>query len=142
METHFDNPKKITGRVDRSGIRLHFSDKPRQFEMGTLQLGDSFVSRIGQIVRSDKPYVHTCPSECTRGFSQNITVFDSFLHMHRTGEETYINLFSENGTFLQTLHQVRSTVFLNFRNHINPLLRFHDIILTTIDFFRAHNFVS
>lgn len=106
IETHFDNPSKIKGKVDQSGVRLHFAKVRRKYELGTIELGDAYVSRGQQLVKSGHRYQHTCLSKCTRGFSQDITIFKTVVHMHRMGQEGYMNLYSENGTFIQNLHQV------------------------------------
>lgn len=80
--THIDNPTKFNSRVDRFGVRLHFEKGPRLFEIGSLQLGDPFVSRDGLLVQSGRCYQHTCPSEFTSGFSEHITIFSSLSPEH------------------------------------------------------------
>lgn len=106
METHYDNPGRLEGVVDTSGIRIHYTDTPRKHMAGSLQLGDPLIALSGMKVRSDLPYQMSCPSECTSRFQRSITVFASFLHMHTTGREIYTNLFEEDESFVQTVNSV------------------------------------
>merc|ERR1712086_733769 len=40
LEAHYENPKRIKGLKDSSGIRLHYTTKLREVTAGTLQLAD------------------------------------------------------------------------------------------------------
>jgi len=103
LETHYDNPNRLANVVDRSGMRLFFSDEQRQYEASSLFLGDGFVSREGQVIESDTKYEHTCPSGCTAMFKDSINIFAFLLHMHTTGQTIYTNKFDKDQKFLQNV---------------------------------------
>lgn len=109
MQNHYDNPSRIPGLVDRSGVRLYYTDTMRENEAGTLLLGDGSLFLEGQRVKSNFDYGFTCPTDCTRLFPESVNLFGSFLHMHLTGKEIYTNKFSANGTFLANLNKVRNS---------------------------------
>lgn len=106
METHYDNAGLERNNVDVSGMRLYYTDTLRPNRAGALQLADPFVTRRG-VVQSKFEYESTCPSNCTRKFSQNINIYSSLMHMHTTGQEIYTNKFSQNETFIENMHKVR-----------------------------------
>lgn len=107
MESHFDNGDLIKGNIDNSGVRVFYTDTMREHEAGALLVGDSLVARFGEKVKTDFEYENSCPSECTSKFKQDINIFSSFLHMHTTGKDIYTNVFSKNGTYLDTMNKVR-----------------------------------
>jgi len=88
LELHYENPKKIKGFKDSSGIRLHYTTKLREFTAGTLEVADPQVKMIGQPI-GDGLRQHTfgCPESCTESHlpPQGVTVFYQLLHMHRKG---------------------------------------------------------
>lgn len=106
LETHYDNPTAQLNNVDFSGVRMYYTDTLRQHEAGTLILGDAVISRGGQTVKHNFKYESTCTSGCTRKFSGPVSMFFSFLHMHKTGREIYTNKFDENGTFIENISKV------------------------------------
>ncbi|OSX68661.1 hypothetical protein BU14_2421s0001, partial [Porphyra umbilicalis] len=118
-QVHYDNPEGLTGVVDdSSAVLLHLTDTPRRLEAGTINIGDPFVTLGGQVVESGRNYTIKCPSECTSQLAEPLTVYDSFLHAHRTALYLFTNQF-RNNTLLRTLegsqywsndHQ-RSTLF-------------------------------
>lgn len=109
METHFDNPDKLSGNIDYSGVRVYYTNTMRKYEAGSLLLGDITVARQGQTVRNGFEYEHSCTTACTSKFSRPINLYASGLHMHTTGMEIYTNKFSENGSFIETINKVSTT---------------------------------
>lgn len=114
LETHYDNSDQIEGNNDNSGVRLYYTDTMRKHEAGSIQIGDSLVTRGGRTVENGFEYEHSCPSECTSKFNRSIKVYGSFLHMHTTGKEIYTNVFSRNGTFLDTMNKVSHFPLVSF----------------------------
>ena len=43
LEVHYDNPLGMSGKEMTSGLRLKFSNSPRQFEAGHLSLGATWM---------------------------------------------------------------------------------------------------
>lgn len=102
-QVHYDNPEGLTGVVDdSSAVLLHLTDTPRRLEAGTINIGDPFVTLGGQVVESGRNYTIKCPSECTSQLAEPLTVYDSFLHAHRTALYLFTNQF-RNNTLLRTL---------------------------------------
>lgn len=133
METHYDNPNELTDVFDSSGVRVYYTDRLREHEAGSLQVGDPLVSMAGETVESGVNYEFTCPSECTSLFSQDITVFAGGLHMHTTGESIYTNRYDQDETFLNNIGQVNfwSDAFQQYKQFPSALtLRRGDQLVT------------
>lgn len=111
METHYDNPARVQGNIDFSGVKVYYTNTMREHEAGSLLMGDILISRFNQTVRNNFEYEFSCTSACTSKFSRPVNYYASFLHMHLTGKEIYNNRFSQNGTFVETMNKVR--VLLN-----------------------------
>jgi len=106
-QVHYDNPAGIEGAVDHSSVRIFYSDTPRQYDAGTLTIGDALIHLQDQPVEGNRNYTFTCPSECTSQMVQpSVTVFASMLHAHLTGLQLWTNLY-RNGTFERTIEAAR-----------------------------------
>lgn len=120
VQTHFDNPSGVAGVTDNSSVRLHFSDTPRQYEAGTLSIGDAFVALQDQPVSGNRTYTFTCPSECTSRIVQpSITVYASMLHAHLLGLRLWTNVY-RNGSFVRT---IESSAYWSNDHQRNTLLQ-------------------
>jgi dopamine beta-monooxygenase len=89
LEYHYENPKKIKGSKDSSGIRLHYSTKLREFTAGTLELADPQVKMVGKPIGDGlRHHTFSCPSSCTKTHlpPQGVTIFYELLHMHQKGQ--------------------------------------------------------
>ena len=65
VEAHYDNPDKIEGIIDNSGVRVYYTEKLRSINMGVVQLGDPFVFLDGVALPEGKSsYSFQCPSSC------------------------------------------------------------------------------
>jgi hypothetical protein len=83
LQMHYTNVLRQSGRVDRSGLRIWFDTVSRPKLAGVMLLGLNGL--VWDDIPARTPFVHrqvTCPSGCTKGFADNITVFSSFLHGH------------------------------------------------------------
>ena len=88
LELHYENPKRIKGLKDSSGIRLHYTTKLREFTAGTLEVGDPQVKMRGKPIGEGlRQHTFGCPESCTESHlpPQGVTVFYQLLHMHRKG---------------------------------------------------------
>ena len=122
LETHYDNPKSLSNVNDKSGVVIHTTSKMRENEAGSLQLGDALILLGGEKVRSNFEYEFTCPTGCTQRFSRPVNLFANFLHMHTTGQEIYLNKFSNDGQFIENVNRINfwSDSFQNYENMIPP----------------------
>jgi len=87
LEIHYDNPNREAGHVDQSGVKIYFTRNLRQYDAGTLMLGN-IDTREGPIPPR-LPFFHvesSCPSECTQKWPHSINVFADFQHMHNVGK--------------------------------------------------------
>jgi hypothetical protein len=85
LEVHYDNPWLETDVLDSSGVRLYYTSKKRQHNLGVFMLGDPFVQLFGQPVGSST-HRFDCPSSCSSfALSENVTVIREYLHMHKVG---------------------------------------------------------
>lgn len=90
IEIHYNNPSGIQGLLDSSGVRVYYTSKLREMDMGVLAVGDPSVE-LEERVLSKKggltQHGFTCPSDCTGNyFTQPVTVFSEMLHMHENGK--------------------------------------------------------
>lgn len=92
IQYHYDNPGLISGKVDNSGLRLHYTDNLRQHDAAVFLLADPLVSLESEVATSGNEdavrWDFSCPSSCLRNRmepNETITVFKEVLHMHATG---------------------------------------------------------
>jgi hypothetical protein len=88
LEIHFDNPARVQGVLDSSGVRLHYTTDEKEFEAGFLQLGDPNVSLFGQPVGNGLvEHTFACPGGCSSFVlgDKKVTILREYLHMHQTG---------------------------------------------------------
>jgi Copper type II ascorbate-dependent monooxygenase, N-terminal domain/DOMON domain/Copper type II ascorbate-dependent monooxygenase, C-terminal domain len=103
LEVHYNNPTNTSNLVDSSGVRLYWTTKKRQYDLGVLQLGDPILSLYGEGVGSGvTEHSFDCPSSCTTvSVSTPLTVVREYIHMHKTGVMGF-NKLSRNGTVVHT----------------------------------------
>lgn len=122
LSIHYDNRHRISGVVDNSGFRLHYTSKLREHSLALLLVGDPLIKLIGQGVVGENStsglglHKFDCPADCTEtSFSaaavassksgiivpQEINVVSELLHMHETGARM-VNRIVRNG---QAVHE-------------------------------------
>ena len=123
VEVHYHNPRRLSGLVDRSGVRIYYTLEKRPNVAGLMLLGDYMLKLRGSytvggsttntnttITDGARGMRHSlyCPSSCfskrrldgntvntTSNSSSNVTVFREVLHMHKSGQRmTNIHLNS------------------------------------------------
>jgi len=108
LEIHYDNPNKVEGMIDSSGLRFHYTKQLRKYEAGVLFIGadvsNSLVIPPGQTGWEISGF---CSADCTKeGFKGSklpeggINVFSSMLHTHLAGRKTFIRHVSGDGVEL------------------------------------------
>jgi hypothetical protein len=89
LEIHYNNPARVQGVLDSSGVRFYYTTQPREFDVGVLPLGDPFTRLGGVSVGSGlTSHAFKCPSSCTLLTlkpEQPLTVIRESIHMHKTG---------------------------------------------------------
>jgi len=86
IEIHYSNPLSQTGRYDSSGVTIHFTENFRPNDAGSLIFGNIGINEVSIPANTPAYRVEaSCPSECTKLWSQPINVFADFLHMHQAG---------------------------------------------------------
>lgn len=97
LELHYDNPENIEGRKDNSGVRFYYTPHLRDYDAGTMTVGEAFTSYMVIPPQQEswltKGY---CPKECYQKTLESTTlpekgikVFASFLHTHLQGRATW-----------------------------------------------------
>jgi hypothetical protein len=86
LDMHYNNPDKVSGVPDASGIEMLITTDLRKYDASTLTIGDG-GTRLPSIPPgvSDHHAETTCPSECTQQFDHDIKLFADFFHMHEIG---------------------------------------------------------
>ena len=87
INIHYNNPKEISGKLDSSGVRFHYTNTPRLHKAAILQLGDPMVGLYGTKINDGlTKHEFTCPGSCSSLFlDEPVTVISELLHMHQTG---------------------------------------------------------
>jgi len=95
LQIHYDNPERKDNIIDNSGVRLYYTSKKREFDLGVFQTGDPLIGLFNQPTVTNETasisqHVFDCPSTCTeenlpQEQNQPITVIREHLHMHKTG---------------------------------------------------------
>ncbi|CAG0900730.1 unnamed protein product [Darwinula stevensoni] len=105
MEMHYNNPEKVTGIYDNSGITVFYTAALRPLEMASLEIGAS-VGPTQIIPARQKVFVNVghCSSKCTATAfpSGGIHIFSGLLHSHLIGRKLRVRLF-RNGKELPWL---------------------------------------
>ena len=97
LEYHFDNVDGDANKVDNeSGIKIYYSNKPVDQEIGLVTMGDGQVNLYGEKIGMGKTkHEFTCPSTCTSSNFEvdEVTVILEAQHMHATGKRIVTDLF-------------------------------------------------
>jgi hypothetical protein len=103
IETHYNNPKLISGMRDSSGVRFHYISTPRLHKAAMLQLGDPMLGLRGVKINDGlTQHEFTCPEACSSLYlDEPVTVLIEKLHMHQTGERA-VNEVIRGGEVVHT----------------------------------------
>lgn len=88
FEIHYQNPEKISGQVDSSGIRIKTTEKLRDYDAAVMELGVEYEDVMAVPPQSVAfPLSGYCTSDCTKSAfpKTGITIIGSQLHMHERG---------------------------------------------------------
>ncbi|XP_068248771.1 DBH-like monooxygenase protein 1 [Palaemon carinicauda] len=104
IQIHYDNPKLKTGVVDSSGLKLFYTDKPRQIDGGVIMVGSDVEPTMMVPPRQRWKTIGICPGECTeKSFPKDgIRIFQGLLHAHLLGRAISIKHI-RNGVELPTV---------------------------------------
>ncbi|KAI8830638.1 PHM/PNGase F domain-containing protein [Chytriomyces cf. hyalinus JEL632] len=87
LQVHYNNPTLVNDVVDQSGLRLYYTDKLRENDIGMLLLGDDSDDFV--IPGNSPDFTSTrdgiCPATCTNQFVTDLKVVFNFFHMHGLG---------------------------------------------------------
>jgi hypothetical protein len=115
IEAHISNPNLVVGVNVTSLVKLHFTSTLRANDAQSLILGN--LPTNFPPIFPNAPSVHleaTCPSACTKGFTGNLNVFSSMLHMHLIGKQIWSSKYSSAGNLIVLKHLL--SCFLPFDN--------------------------
>jgi hypothetical protein len=118
MEIHYNNPDRVEGMVDSSGVRFYYTTQPREFEMGILQLGDPYIRLLGAPVGNGlSSHSFSCSSGCSLEAlqGQSVTVIREHLHMHQSGTRI-VNEQIRGGEVIRA----GALDFFDYRQQSNP----------------------
>ena len=89
LEIHYNNPGLVAGQLDSSGVRIYYTSKKRQYDLGIFQTGDPGLRLINMTVSVDgglSGHTFDCQSGCSAAsLKENVTVIREHLHMHKSG---------------------------------------------------------
>jgi hypothetical protein len=89
IQTHYNNPNKVSNLFDSSGMRLYYTVTPREVEAAWLQIADPFDLLSGTAIPSGlTQYSFSCGGDCSSfvlADGEPVTVIAEGLHMHQTG---------------------------------------------------------
>ncbi|KAK3516685.1 hypothetical protein QTP70_022190 [Hemibagrus guttatus] len=105
LEVHYNNPNKIAGVVDNSGLRLYYTAQLRQFDAAVLQTG--LMVLIGKLYGippntssfhtyglCDTTYIPQVLSQLSTG-AKDLQVFAAYLHTHQAGRKVRVGQFRD-----------------------------------------------
>jgi dopamine beta-monooxygenase len=89
LQIHYDNPDLDENVLDSSGVRLYYTSKKREFDLGVFPTGDPNVVLYGEIVSANRglsQHVFKCDETCSSNYvAEPVTVIREHLHMHMSG---------------------------------------------------------
>jgi len=104
LQVHYNNPTRVAGIIDSSGIELLYTPTLRQYDVGLLLV----LAHTGDInippMLTDYATSAECPSDCTAKFSQPVTIITYSNHMHQIGKKVWLQHI-RNGTELPEIHR-------------------------------------
>ncbi|XP_063846631.1 dopamine beta-hydroxylase-like isoform X3 [Scylla paramamosain] len=125
LEVHYNNPRILAGRVDSSGLALHYTRRLRAHDAAIMELGLEYTAKM-----AIPPHLLSftlsgyCVPECTAlGLpAEGIHVFGSQLHTHLTGVRAWTKHLRD-GTELEDLNRDDhySTHFQEIRRLPHPV---------------------
>ncbi|GAA6234297.1 DBH-like monooxygenase protein 2 homolog [Lates japonicus] len=101
LEVHYNNPNMEAGRIDSSGLRLHYTAQLREHDVGILNTGVLPLSKIEYKIPPNAPQFHTYGICNTTLFSQlvnpvpDLQVFSVLLHTHLAGRKVRVGQFRD-----------------------------------------------
>mmetsp|Transcript_5138 Transcript_5138/g.7439 ORF Transcript_5138/g.7439 Transcript_5138/m.7439 type:complete len:645 (+) Transcript_5138:49-1983(+) len=111
LEIHYNNPGRLSGQLDSSGIRFYYSETARTHAAAILELGDPTVRMTGEKIDDGlTKYEFACPGECSSFFlagGSGVTVFAEYLHMHEKGVRMTNEVIRNN----EVVHKAHVDVF-------------------------------
>jgi hypothetical protein len=99
LQVHYNNDNAEVGKIDNSGMRIHFTDKLRTYNMGTATLGYfmpliSLPPKQSSLVLTD-----TCSAKCTSKIPSSGIYFSIvMLHGHQLMTKTKLKINFSNGS--------------------------------------------
>ncbi|KAJ3140829.1 hypothetical protein HK101_003466 [Irineochytrium annulatum] len=75
LQVHYNNPTGVSGVVDNSGMWFSYTSVLRPNDVGILWLGEETISIPGNSPNATVLPGNWCPSDCTKLFPTNLTVF-------------------------------------------------------------------
>eukprot|EP01125_Pyxidicula_operculata_P005299 TRINITY_DN1906_c0_g1_i2.p1 TRINITY_DN1906_c0_g1~~TRINITY_DN1906_c0_g1_i2.p1 ORF type:complete len:513 (+),score=70.73 TRINITY_DN1906_c0_g1_i2:208-1746(+) len=106
IEVHYNNPGLDKGIFDESGFQIFYTDQLREYDLGTMALGDPYAS--GDTIPADSESFAVeieCPSRCTSRWPHPIHVIYNHFHMHKAGITIYDTLY-RNQTKLGSMNRI------------------------------------
>ena len=100
LQVHYDNVGKDTGKIDSSGFRMYYTAKLRANDASSLILGDpgiilsKYPDKKIPIGMSRVTFKNE--ADCTNKLSQEVTVFQRFMHMHEVGTHMRTRHYRQN----------------------------------------------
>ncbi|KAL5014909.1 hypothetical protein ScPMuIL_009179 [Solemya velum] len=103
LQIHWNNDGTIQNQTDNSGMRIYYTTKLRQHDLGNVQIGQNDIE-IPPLTPSHNT-VGSCSGSCTRQMLfQPIYITRSYIHMHYLGENGTFDLY-RNGQFVQRISE-------------------------------------
>jgi len=119
LEVHYTNPNHLENLVDYSGIKMTWTKQLREHNAGFMMMGDPLPSASPIPARtSDWSFEGVCPPQCTSTWTHDITVFQSFLHMHQIGSMMWSQHWSSKGQSLGFISRAEYYAFEH--QHLTP----------------------
>ncbi|CAJ1078032.1 DBH-like monooxygenase protein 2 homolog [Xyrichtys novacula] len=116
LEIHYNNPNGDKGRTDSSGLKLYYTGKLRQEDVGTLTAGILHFDQMEYKIPPKVDQFHTygvCNTSIfsqTLGHSPDLHVFGVLLHTHLAGRKIRVGHF-RNGKLIGFLGLVENYNF-------------------------------
>jgi hypothetical protein len=119
LEIHYDNPEKLSGQVDQTGIDIWYTTKLRKYDAGYMILGN--FHGMMTIPKGQQAYEITdsCSAPCTA--SGNINIISYSPHAHRFARKITTTVIKADGTVDSTTLVDNNYDFnMQRSNTINP----------------------
>ncbi len=124
MEMHYDNPELVENQIDNSGLKIHYTDKIRKYNMGLLLLGTPYRTIKIPAGKESTVIEPVCSQNCMNKMNEK-GIYLSFvaLHGHKYLKKTRLEITVDGKTDDTTFRSDSYDFNVQYMNQLNKPMK-------------------